>query len=485
MTSLGLKKNSFFSLLVSAVPALVGIVTVPILIRLLGLERFAFLSVVWAVIGYFGIFDLGLSRSLGKRAASRHSEQDYQALGYDLGFGIIAILIVGALVALAIDYWGGILLSTHFKLGGQFLVEAQSSMRVIALSVPVLMLLAATKGVFEGINQFKPANSIQIINGLTNFIVPAIVAVWVPNIKHILFVLLLVRSVLLVFSLAWLHQFVPYKWGRHWDGTLLMEGGWLTLAALASPLMLYVDRLVLGTLVPMKNLAFYTTPVDLVTRAWIVPQAITRVTFPAFSFFAKDPTRTKETFKEALELMTLVCFVPILAVFFFSHEILQIWIGAEMAENASLILKILSVGIFWNCLSWVPFSLLQATDGASVASVLSLIEVPIYFGALLFFTSQFGLFGAAMAWSGRLIFDTLLIDGYFLFKKKTLTTLVWSKLLISMVFGVLSFLIYLSENLGSVYRASAGAMILLGVFIYYYKHPISKEALLILTKKRF
>lgn len=484
MSGVALKKNSFFSLIVSAVPAVVGLVTVPLLIRMLGLERFAFLSIVWAIIGYFGIFDLGLGRSLGKRAAARHSEKAYQALGQDLGFGLVAILVIGSLVGFTIEYWGGSLLSSQFQIGPEFMGEAQSSLLVIAVSVPVLMLLAAIKGVLEGIHEFKPANNIQLANGLSNFIIPTVVAVWAPNIPDILLALLVFRIGLLVIGMYWLHQFVPVHWGRRWDGSLLTEGGWLTLAAIASPLMLYVDRLVLGTLVPLKNLAFYTTPVDLISRVWIVPQAITRVTFPAFSFLAKDPQRTNETFEEALDLMVLACFVPILTLFFFSHEILQVWIGVEMAQNAAVILKILSIGIFWNCLGWVSYSLLQATDGTKVAGVISLVEVPLYFVGLWFLGSRYGLIGAAIAWSGRLIVDALLVDGYFFWKKRTLTGLVRKKIKISVLFLLACILIYTSEWLGVTYRSIIGCMFLVLGGAYYYRHPISKEAFLKLSKLR-
>lgn len=485
MSEIALKKNSFFALIISIIPAAVGIATVPILIHLLGLERFSFLSIVWAVVGYFGIFDLGLGRSLSKRAATRHSEKNYALLGKELSFGLLAILILGILAAIIIYLWGKELLSTSFQVSPQFITEAQSSIGVIAFLIPVLMLLSAIKGVFEGLNQFKMANIIQLGNGLINFIIPVIVAMMNPNIKLILLYLLFFRIILLIFCYFYLQKNISLRFSFYFDRSILGEGGWLTLSALASPLMIYVDRVILGTIVPLKNLAFYTTPVDLVSKAWIVPQSITRVTFPAFTFLSKDHKQKNLAFRESLELMALACFIPLIAATFFSYELLQLWIGIEMATQSSLILKILCVGMFWNCLGWISYSYLQATDGVVISGVISIIEVPIYFLALWILSSKFGLLGAALAWSGRLLLDSLIVDIYFLLKNKFLSKAVLWKLGISIIFSLFSIMILISEYLNSIYRTLFGLIIFTLTFYYYFRHPIVNQLYSKLLKKSF
>lgn len=485
MSEIALKKNSFFALITSIIPAIVGIATVPILINLLGLERFSFLSIVWAIVGYFGIFDLGLGRSLSKRAATRHSEKNYHLLGKELSFGLIAILSLGIVTAFIIYLWGSELLSTSFQVSPQFITEAQSSISVIAFLIPVLMLLSAIKGVFEGLNQFKMANIIQLGNGLINFIIPVMVAMMNPNIKLILLYLLIFRFLLLIICFFYLKKIISLRFGFYFDGSILGEGGWLTLSALASPLMIYVDRIILGTIVPLKNLAFYTTPVDLVSKAWIVPQAITRVTFPAFTFLSKNYQQKIIAFRESLELMALACFLPLVIATFFSYELLQLWIGNEMAIQSSLILKILCVGIFWNCLGWISYSYLQATDGVVVSGVISIIEVPIYFLALWFLSSKFGLLGAACAWSGRLLLDSLIVDIYFLVKNPFLSKAILWKLGVSAIFSVFSIMILIGEQLDIIYRILFGLIIFTLTSFYYLKHPIINQLYLKFLKKNF
>ena len=51
---------NFFGLVV---PLAVGFVTIPMVVRTLGNDRFGILALVWVVFGYFGLFDLGLGRT--------------------------------------------------------------------------------------------------------------------------------------------------------------------------------------------------------------------------------------------------------------------------------------------------------------------------------------------------------------------------------------------------------------------------------------
>ena len=42
---------------------MVALATIPALVRRLGTDRFGILTIGWAVLGYFSLFDLGLGRA--------------------------------------------------------------------------------------------------------------------------------------------------------------------------------------------------------------------------------------------------------------------------------------------------------------------------------------------------------------------------------------------------------------------------------------
>ena len=62
-------KNALLNLLGAALPLLVGILTIPYVVRGLGMERFGILSLAWVILGYFALFDFGLGRATTKFVA--------------------------------------------------------------------------------------------------------------------------------------------------------------------------------------------------------------------------------------------------------------------------------------------------------------------------------------------------------------------------------------------------------------------------------
>ena len=75
----GILKNvgiNFFGLVL---PTFVSLVTVPSYIRLLGVERYGVIALVWTLIGYFSILDLGMSMAaqnhISKALASKDSDE--------------------------------------------------------------------------------------------------------------------------------------------------------------------------------------------------------------------------------------------------------------------------------------------------------------------------------------------------------------------------------------------------------------------------
>ncbi len=61
-----LVRNALLNLVGQGSPLLVALIAIPLLIKGLGTDRFGVLTLAWIVVGYFGLFDLGLGRALTK-----------------------------------------------------------------------------------------------------------------------------------------------------------------------------------------------------------------------------------------------------------------------------------------------------------------------------------------------------------------------------------------------------------------------------------
>jgi O-antigen/teichoic acid export membrane protein len=105
----------------------------------------------------------------------------------------------------------------------------------------------------------------------------------------------------------------------------------------------------------------------------------------------------------------MVLFPVILVIVAFGHDLLSVWLGADLARQSARVLQILSIGAFLNSLAYFPFSLLQGAGRPDITARLHLAEFPLYAGCMWLLIAHFGIEGAALAWTLRIAADALLL----------------------------------------------------------------------------
>jgi len=104
-----LARNTLWNLVGAGAPFLLGIITIPYLIGHLGVEAFGILTLVWALIGYFSLFDFGLGRALTQQVATK--------LAAGLGEQVPSLVKTGLLFTAATGLIGGVLLAAFASSG--------------------------------------------------------------------------------------------------------------------------------------------------------------------------------------------------------------------------------------------------------------------------------------------------------------------------------------------------------------------------------
>jgi O-antigen/teichoic acid export membrane protein len=408
---MGIKRNTAYNLLGMLVPMAVSVVTVPIFLRLIGDARYGVLALVWLFLGYFGLFDPGITRAalfhiarLGREQNIEREDVFWTALTINLCFGLIGGLVV--------YFAARPLFMSAFKMPDNLRAEVIASLPWLASSVPLSIATGVLGGAMQARESFASFNFINACNALATQTVPLAVAYWHgPNLKWLIAAVLITRTVGSIPMFVVLKRALPFGVGgafqTHLVRTLFSYGGWVTISNLIMPILTTMDRVVIGNVIGAQGVAFYTVPFNLVSRISLLPASFATSLFPKLSRGSQgDSARLADEAIMALAaVMTplIVFTMAILPVF------MRFWVGASFAQRAAPVGVVLLAGVWINGLAIIPFEHLQATNRPDLTAKFHAIEAVPFLAALWVGVHYFGLIGAACAWSFRVTFEALLL----------------------------------------------------------------------------
>ncbi|HYK36964.1 flippase [Alloacidobacterium sp.] len=409
---MSVKRNTIYNLLGSIAPSLVSLVTVPAYLHLIGYPRYGVLAIVWLFLGYFGLFDPGITRAAAFHIARLHEPKQakeregvfWTALVVNLAFGMIGAVVL---------YFAArpVFMST-FKMPESMRGEVIASLPWLAASIPLSTVTGVLGGALQAREWFGVSNSLNVANAAISQLIPLAVAFWMgPQLNWLIPATIIARSLGAVPSFVVIARALPLGKGGRFDRlrlkSLFSYGGWITLTNVLNPVLSTMDRILIGSLLSAEAVAFYTVPFNLVSRASAVPGALTTTLFPKFSRGnQEDSARLASDGLAALaSVMTPMVVLGIAAFPIF----MRYWVGLSFAQHAAPVGIVLLVGIWINGLSYIPYSHLQASGRPDLVAKFHAIELLPFLGFLWLGVHYFGLLGAAYAWTFRVGIDGILL----------------------------------------------------------------------------
>jgi O-antigen/teichoic acid export membrane protein len=282
---------------------------------------------------------------------------------------------------------------------------------VVALVLPLTTSTAVLRGVLEAHHWFAAINAIRLPLGLVTFLGPLAVLPFSRSLLAMVVVLAVARALAWGAHLGLCLRRIPEMRRRprmqpRAVKALVRYGGWTTVTALSSALMTHLDRFLIAAMLPLAAVAYYVTPFDAMMRVVMLPGALCAAIFPALAErFRRPDGEAGALFEWSARVMILTLFPAMLLIIAFAPEALTLWVGAEFAREGARVLQWLAVGVFILGVALVASSALGAAGRPDLAAKLNVAEVPLYLVVLFVFTREWGIAGAALAWTLRLAVD--------------------------------------------------------------------------------
>ena len=400
-----LVRNSAFNLVSQVITVVAALICVPITFRQLGTERFGLLMLVWGMLSYAIVFDLGTGPAVARAAASSLVKDGGRRIGAIFKAGIVIQILLGTIAALAITWLAPTLLEL-LKVPPGLRREASLALYALALAFPLVLIAQSQQAVLEALERFDLIAYVRTPVALATYAIPAFGALSGWSLARIMFVILGTRVIALVAFHGFYRTMLPPSQSGSTKSelpALFRYSRWLAVSGVLIQVATYLDRFLLSAMHGLTAVAQYAAPYDAAAKLLVLPGSIGVAMFPGLS---KDAARNRLDDAlgrwQASARMIMIVLLPVCALLLvLAQPILHFWLGPQLGPEGIAAFRILLLATLFHAAAHPPVLLIEAVGRPDVVARYYLVELPLYVPLLLFAVARFGVTGAAWAWALR------------------------------------------------------------------------------------
>jgi O-antigen/teichoic acid export membrane protein len=418
LTSTGLlARNATFNLMTEGLIFLFLIVAIPKLVSFLGETGFGLFSIAWVVVGYLAFLDIGVSSATTKFTSEYLARHERDRIGSLVRTALAANTIMGVVaggVAVAIS---PLVIRYVFKIPESMHSQALSVFIGVAFALPVLLIQGVLRAALSSYQRFDWLN---LVNGSVislQWVVMTLLAWRGFGVVTVVWVAVLARVVMVAVYVFLLVRLVPdvfahftFCWETLWR--LLHFGVWVSVSQVMSPILVYLDRIMIAALVSLQAVTIYTIPTEMFNRLGVLPSCLMATLFPAFSHHGAMGAERGQMARLYSVTTRYLLFVllPLFSLLFVNaQDILAVWMGAKFSTEGTAVLQILAVGALVNFLARLPYGAVQASGRPDITGKVHLLELPFYVALCVLLIPRWGIEGAALSCTLRVSVDAVLM----------------------------------------------------------------------------
>lgn len=401
-------RNAAANLAGNAWTAIIGLVFLPLYLRVLGPEAYGVVGVLASLTALLSLLDLGLSQTLSRetaRVGAQCGEGDALAdliRTFEVAYWAMAV-VVGLLVW-ACAAW----LARHWlnpqDLGAD---ELHRALWMVALVIAVRWPIAVYTGALNGLQRQPPVAATAAIAATLQGCGAALILLFVSPSLHAFLGWQALVAALQVFALRWLmNRSLPIdrsqgrvQWGvvtTNWRFAVSVSGVYLSGTVLTQ-----VDKIVLSRTLDLAQFGYYVFAVNVASLLMRASQPVATAYFPRFAQLvaSDDLSRLRSEYLFAGQLMAALVMPAGLILGAFSEELLRTWTARESLVAATFALvTVLVLGNLINALITLPSTLELSLGNAILVLRLNWFAVLVLAPLTCFMAWRWGSIGAAWAW---------------------------------------------------------------------------------------
>jgi len=399
--NLSLLRNAFSNLLGAIIPALVALGTVPLVVKGLGDANYGVYSLVTAIVGYFAVIDINVTAGSVKYIAEFNANRDQERIDETVFFGLSVYSMLGLFGGIGLFVGAHFFVTRVFSVPPQLVGEAVATLKLAALGFFLGQLQSYLNSIPQSLMRYDIASRIEMVFGTG---VP-LLTVAVLMLGYGLFEVILVRVVASALNCAilWrcirrlLPQLAWRKPGAAIRRELLGFSAYSFLSRFAGLSYAYADKLIIGALVGVTGLAYFTVASTLANRVLSLTFRLSGVLFPAASALAArgELERLRTLYLKASRYVVFLNASVLVLVAVFSYQILYYWIDPQFARVGQAVLAVMALSQFIDSLTSLPSLVNDGMGHPRYSGMFALARAGVGLVAVYAGVAGWGIAGAA------------------------------------------------------------------------------------------
>lgn len=398
---LRLLHNAWSNLLGAAVPALAALAAVPLVVAGLGEAGYGLYSLVTAIVGYFAVIDINVTAGSVKYIADQHARGEHERVAATLCFGLLVYALIGAAGALGLYASAHALVTGVFAVPPALTMDATACLRLAALGFLFGQLQGYLQSVPQGLMRFDVSGRIEMLFGT---LVP-LSTVAVLLLGQGLFEVIALRvaasglhCLVLWRSIRRLLPALRWRWPERKLRTgILGFSAYSFLSRFATLSYAHADKLIIGALVGVTGLAYFTVAATLANRVLGLSFRLSGVFFPAASALAAggELARLDRAYLKATRYVVYLNAAMLVLLAVFAQPLLALWMGADFARSGAAVLALMALSQFVDSLTSLPSLVNDGMGHPRLSGLFAVARALVGLGIVYLGVSGWGIVGAA------------------------------------------------------------------------------------------
>lgn len=386
-----------------------GVVFIPLYIRLLGMEAFGLVGLMLSIQALSMLFDLGMGGALNRELAQRvHNSTLAQTIGdlvrtFEWLVWPIALMIVGVVWLASgpmAQHW---LHPEHLSR-----VATAHAIAIMGLAVALQWPSSFYANGLSGLEQQPALNLISAIFATLRGAGVLAILYWVsPTINAFMWWYAAIgacQSIVLAITLWRLLPTEPQRQARFRTKELRTVGrfaGGLVAIMTLSVMLTQLDRVVISAMLPLAQVGYFSLAMSVAAGMGRMIQPMFNALYPRYSRLVSLGQHAHLTHLYHLSNQCLIVVIASAAMMLtiFGKDVLYLWTGnITTAEKLALPLSILIAGTALNGLMNLPYALQLAHGWTGLTITMNLVALVLGIPFCIWAVEHHGIVGAACLW---------------------------------------------------------------------------------------